>query len=753
MSLLDGRDRSLSFAARTALLYALFGVAWILGGDWLAHQLAAGPEQLRRVQTWKGWMFVLLSAGFVYALIRREARARSRSRRLYSTIVDLLPDALILRREDDGRILHANPTFLEWNDLDEDEALGASLEDIAFDFDPDERERYRTRLESEGEVRDHTFHVRIDDDPRVHLVSSRMIDYEDTEAVLSIAKDITERERTRRELEQSERRYRQLFERNVAGTFVTDLDGTVVDCNDAFAEMLGYASAEDARGTDIGQHYAEEEDRSEHLSRLRELGTLADNELRLVSRDGDEIWVLENSFLVARNGEDTLNMGTVAEITDRKLLEKRLDRMAHRDSLTGLANRRLLREQADRALAAADRHGNRVGLIFVDLTRFKRVNDSLGHRAGDEVLSRVGRRLEEGHREADVTARLGGDEFAVLLTGLEEPPDAVEAARRLDGCLEQPFEVDGQSVRIQASFGIALYPDHASTFRELLTRADRAMYEGGEGGGARINMYEPPVDGDRDGSADREEALRQALSENQLELRYQPVFDVESGDLVGAEALVRWDHPRVGLVRAGEFVPLAERVGLAGRLDRWTLGAVLDDLAEWTGESAEPEWVSLNVSAASLGDPAFGQLLSDLGGRPEELDGRLVLEIAEEVATRNPRSVGRSVRRLRERGVRVALDDFGAGTAALSQLSELPVDLLKLDGSFVRGVSESGRRVQLVEGVCALARELEMELVAEAVRDADQLDALGRAGVHMAQGHWLGRPRRAEKIGESIPSP
>lgn len=753
MSLFDARDRSLSFAARAALLYAVFGVAWIVGSDWLAHQLTASAEQLRRVQTWKGWLFVGLSSGFLYALIRREARARSRSRRLYSTIVDLLPDALILRRKEDAEILHANPTFREWNDVGEGEAVGSTVYEVGSEFRPEERNRYERALEEDGEVRDFTFHFEVGGEARVHLVSSRVVPYRDDDAVLSIAKDITERERARIELERSERRYRQLFEKNVAGTFVTDLDGTVIDCNDAFAEMLGYRSADDLRGTDVRAHYAEEEDRQEYLYRLREQGALAGNELRLRRRDGEEIWVLENSFLVSRNGKETVNMGTLVEITDRKRLEERLDRMAHRDSLTGLANRRLLREQAERALAAADRRGDRVGLIFVDLIRFKRVNDSLGHRAGDEVLARVGRRLDEGHRGADVTARLGGDEFAVLLTGLDEPADAAGAARRLEGCLEEPFEVAGQSVRIEASFGIAVYPDHATTFQELLSRADRAMYEGGEGADGRISMYEPPVDGEEAGGADREEALRRALSEDELELRYQPVYRVDSGELVGAEALVRWDHPRVGLVRAGEFVPLAERVGLAGELDRWALEAALEHMAEWGDGAEEPEWVSLNVSAASLESPSFGELLSDHLGRNGDGDGRLVLEIAEGVATRDPRAVGRSVRRLQDLGARVALDDFGAGTAALSQLSELPVDLLKLDGSFVRGVSESGRRVRLVEGVCALARELEMELVAEAVTDADQLRALGRAGVHMAQGHWLGRPRRVGQIGESAASP
>jgi diguanylate cyclase (GGDEF)-like protein/PAS domain S-box-containing protein len=651
-----------------------------------------------------------------------------------------VPDPALLRRRRDGVILEANRAFAGLLGEPREELLGEPLAEIDLEFLGDEREGYLEALRGEGEVRDVPIHVAAGGTRRLQLISSRLVEYRGEPCILSVAKDITDREEAQRRLEASERRYRRLFERNVAGTFRTALDGTILECNQAFAEMFGFDSPEEAQGRSARELYATPGERNGRMERLREEDALVGAELELERRDGSRLWVLENSFLVDDGDGQPENMGTLVDITDRKQLEGRLERMAHRDSLTGLANRRRLREEAEQAIARADREGQRVGLIFLDLARFKRVNDTLGHAAGDEVLVMAAKRLESSMREADLAARVGGDEFAALVPGVEAEEDLRRVAERFDIRFSDPFRVEDATVHLDLRMGLALYPDHGSNFSELLSCADYAMYEADLTGGDPIAVYESVMGPGPEGGLAREEALRTALERDELTLHYQPIYGAEDEALRGAEALVRWRHPEAGLLSAAEFVPLAERSGLIRRLDEWVLRAAVRQIAAWEEAGDGPEWLSVNLSASSLASAELADFVGRLLDEADVPGERLAVEITERVALRDPEEVSDTLDRLRAQGVRVAVDDFGTGHAVLAYLRQFVANILKLDMVFVQQMEEQPRDEELVAGITALGRQLDMEVVAEGVESGVQRDRLRAVGVDLVQGYWLGRP-------------
>lgn len=670
---------------------------------------------------------------------------------VFRHVVDLLADPFTVRRTRDGRVVQANEAFARQVGLGLDEILGERLEDLSIQFRPEDRRRYEERLADRGEVQEARMRfLNHRGEERVSYISSRVVEVDGEEYVVSVARDVTDQERARRRLERQEERYRQLFERNVAGAFRTSLDGEILEANEAFARMVGYDTAAELEGTDVHELYLKPDQRSELLDRLSDQGHLASTELQLVRRDGSHMWVLENSFLVEDPGHhETVNVGTLVDITERKRLERELEEMAYRDPLTGVANRRLLREQVEQELSRLDREGTRGALLFVDLSRFKRVNDTLGHEAGDQVLAQVARRLIATVRGSDVVGRIGGDEFAVFLLEPGDPDSAVNVARRaVEECFGRPFEAGARRIHLGASVGVALYPDHGASFDELLSRSDQAMYRARrESPGMAVQLYAGPAGAPSDELA-REDELRRALDREELELRYQPVWALPGREVAGVEALVRWRHPERGVLRPAEFLPLAKRVGLIAEIDRRVFRNVTSQLRRW-GTNA-PGWVGVNVSAAFLHDPGVREFLEDLFGDSGADPSRLVVEITEQTAMRDPERVREVLTSLRSRGARVAIDDFGTGHSALAYLQQFPTDLIKVDMLFVRGLGESPEADGLVQGIRALADGLGVPVVAEGVEEQRQLDRLTALACDYAQGFHLGRPATVEELEEYL---
>lgn len=567
---------------------------------------------------------------------------------------------------------------------------------------------------------------------------------------LLVRRELAARRRAERELAASERRFRAMFERGVAGVFRTTTDGEILDCNRSLARMLGYESPEELVGTNAADRYADPGQREAWIEELREEGEVRNYELHLRRRDGSSVWTLMNASVLELEGaEAPVLAGTMVDVTEEKQLRDELEAYAYYDVLTGLPNRRYLKENAEAVLAKARRDETTVGFLYIDLDRFKRVNDTLGHEVGDDVLFHVGRRLERHVREEDAAARIGGDEFAVVLNTIDDEEGAMEAAVRLQAVLAEPFFAGGHSIYVEPSVGVALYPDHGDGFSELLSNADRAIYQD-SGKAAGVRVYEPRSARRHRDQLAAESDLRRALEAGELELYYQPVYRIKGpGSAVGAEALARWRDPEIGIRGPGAFIPVAEHSGLIREVDLWAVRTALEDRADLAGEESLA-WLSVNVSAASLNhDATLGRIYELLEGSGVE-PGSFVVEITESTAMQDPRTSERIFRELQERGARVAIDDFGTGHSALAYLKSLPVDLVKLDMIFVRGIEASEREDRLLKALVELGRTLEVKVVAEGVETAGQYARLDAHGCHMAQGYFLGRPMGLAKLRERL---
>lgn len=439
----------------------------------------------------------------------------------------------------------------------------------------------------------------------------------------------------------------------------------------------------------------------------------------------------------------TAGVGTVSELLHRTRSEAL--ELAHRDPLTSLANRRSLRMQAQTALALADRGDHQVALIFLDLVAFKRVNDTLGHAAGDQVLTEVGRRLTQRLRAADTAARVGGDEFAILLSEVRGTDAALKVARRLRNAFAPAFHHNGNDFHLHARFGVAVYPEHADDFDQLLSNADRAIYRAKGDPGSPIALYHEELDRPSRDTLALEGELHDAIDNDELVLYYQPIFALPEGELAGAEALLRWNHPERGLLAAADFVPSAERAGLTGKLDRWVLREAMAQAEKWARQDG-PGWVTVNLLPSFFSDPDLLAFLTRLFRDDGYEAENLVLEVSERVGMRDPKSAAGALKKLHAMGVRVLIDDFGTEYLSLAYLEHFTADLLKLDLSFATRLGHDPAQERLVEGIMALANGLGMNVVAGGVEEEDQHDWLVQTDCDYVQGFFTGRPVPAEDI-------
>jgi diguanylate cyclase (GGDEF)-like protein len=414
------------------------------------------------------------------------------------------------------------------------------------------------------------------------------------------------------------------------------------------------------------------------------------------------------------------------------------------DALTGLPNRKLLLQHAREALEKSERSGQSLGLCLLDLDRFKEVNDTLGHHVGDQLLQLVGRRLEQALRPGDTVARLGGDEFAVLLPDIGDVESAVEVAGRMRAALTAPFRLEGMSFDLEASIGVAVHPLHAGDFETLMQRADVAMYQAKE---TRTGIESYAADKDRNSTARLGllGELRHALESNQLVLHYQPQARLDTGEIIGVEALVRWRHPQRGMIYPDEFIPLAEQSGLMRLLTQWVVDAALMQAAQWWGRGLRLH-IAVNVSVRDLHDVAFADYLRarlSWYGVPAR---SLQLEITEGVLMSDPTRAAATLSGLAALGLELSLDDFGTGYSSLVHLKRLPVSEIKIDRSFVQRMHVNEDDAVIVRSIIDLGGALGLRVVAEGVETVDAWNRLAELGCDLAQGWYLGRPMPADEL-------
>jgi diguanylate cyclase (GGDEF)-like protein/PAS domain S-box-containing protein len=536
------------------------------------------------------------------------------------------------------------------------------------------------------------------------------------------------------------------------GVLLLDPAGRIVHLNRAAARMFEHAEA-DLLGKGWSMLLAEQRVADEaRLARFLLTGPLEHFETRGRRKSGSTLPLyLSATTARTRSGATLGSVLVLRNATNLRRAEERLHHLAHHDVLTGLPNRVLFRDRLENALHRARRCGEPLGVMVIDLDRFKAVNDGLGHEAGDALLRAVAERLAAGVRKSDTVARLGGDEFAAALPDLKRPEDVQVVADRFLRSLERPVDVGGRSVAVQASIGISLRPRHGDDADVLLRAADAAMYRAKATGRGGWAIWDPAWAEEKSGRLHTVEQLRKAVSRGELVLHYQPQRSTKDRTVVGVEALVRWAHPERGLLGPLEFLPLAAEAGLMRPISAWILATATTQLRAWQKAGLSPGRLAVNVGARELMQPQLlDQVRSalDASGLPPR---RLELEITEDAATLDDPEARRTLAQLDELGVGLAIDDFGSGPTSLVFLARFPIRTLKLGASLVAGLPRDRERAAIVRTAVALARSLKRErVVAEGVETEEQLAFLRELGVDAVQGHLIERPMTADECAAAM---
>ncbi len=552
------------------------------------------------------------------------------------------------------------------------------------------------------------------------------------------------------------------------GNWEWDLESTSLRCSRQLRRILGFPEQGDpiSRESFLARVHPQDRRLVSHAFErsVRELEPFGVDH-RVVLPDGTERIVHTQAEVVGGEAGETLELaGTVQDITERKQAEKRLRFLAFHDELTHLGNREFFRARLRQALAQARRHGRSVAILFLDLDHFKRINDTLGHSVGDQLLQRVAERLRNCTREGDfvsrshdedgdaTVSRFGGDEFIVMLAEIGEPEDAARVARRVLEVLSQPFRLQQHEVVIGASVGIAVFPHDGDDVETMLRNADAAMYHAKERGRNNFQFYESSMNTVAMRRLELEGELRKAVERQQLHVHYQPKLDLRSGHISGVEALLRWTHPALGAVSPAEFVPVAEQGGLILSIGEFVLRAACNQARFWQDAGLPPVRVSVNLSAHQFAAEGLvatvRRVLTETGLDPRWLE----LEITESVLMENERLAVAAMEEMQGIGIVVSLDDFGTGYSSLSYLKRFRVNAVKIDRCFVRDIASDPEDAAIIGAIISIARALRMKVIAEGVETEAQRDFLIERGCDEMQGYLYSRPVAPEVCAELLRS-
>lgn len=669
-------------------------------------------------------------------------------------------EAAFLEREERLRVLVKNTpgtlftidkrgvlTYSEGNALEGLNLLpaGASGESVweAYKDFPDILEHLRRALGGDA----HTATVRIGD----LVFEAQYVPYRGSNGellgVMALAADVTKQRNAEEALLVSEARYRTLFERNLAGVYLMSLDGRIVDCNDSFARILGFPSREELLKQPVWDFHPTPEDFQRFLARVRERRTLTNFEDCLRRKDGATVWVLENVTLFEeRGGHMPLFQGTAIDITETRQDKEQVRHMAVHDSLTGLPNRVLFNDRLTIALSHARRGRWRVAVLFLDLDRLKTINESFGRPIGDELLQRVAERIRAGIRAGDTVARFGGGEFGIVIQRITSEEDAARVAQKVLDAIRLPFSVDHRELFITTSIGVSLYPADGGDAETLARNAETAVYRAKERGRDNFQLYSPDMNARAVERLSLENQLRQAPQKEEFVLHFQPVINLREGRIRGAEALLRWRHPELGLLLPARFISLAEVTGLIVPIDQWVLQAACEQARDWHSMGFSDLRIAVNVSQRHFQQEDFaaqvGRVIEETGVSPGSLD----LEIRASSAMLNPEASIGKVLDLKKIGVQISVDDFGTGYSSLNYLKLFPIDRIKLDPSFVQGLTTNPEDAAIARALISLAHTLKLLVVAEGVETDDQLAFLRQHECDEAQGHFLSPAVPAERF-------
>lgn len=538
-----------------------------------------------------------------------------------------------------------------------------------------------------------------------------------------------------------------VFEQSGEGITITDTRHNIVMINHAFTEITGYSEA-DALGKNPRMLSSGRQDQGFYQAMWETINTQGhwQGEMWNCRKDGSIFpeW-LSISQVRDAGGALTHYIGIFSDISRHKAAQEQIQRLAHFDSLTGLPNRSLLKDRVSHALSSAQRSREPLALMFFDLDHFKNVNDSLGHRIGDELLIALAQRMTLVVREQDTVSRLGGDEFILVLPGTDADGAAHVAEKLLESAL-QPYHIEQYELTITPSIGIAMYPGDGDDFDTLSKRADAAMYRAKQSGRNNYRFFTAEMQARSAHTLQLENALRRALERGQLLLHYQPQVRLEDGRIIGAEALLRWQHPEFGMVSPAEFIPIAEDSGQILKIGEWVLRQAARQCKGWIDSGLAPMTIAVNLSAVQFHHPRLPELVMQILDEVQLPPQYLELELTEGVAMDNPLAAIAVMDKLHERGIRMSIDDFGTGYSSLSYLKRFKIYKLKIDQSFVHDITEDPEDKAIVGAIISMAGSLGMQTIAEGVETEGQLAFLREQGCDEVQGYYFSRPLPAEQF-------
>ncbi|MDA8485097.1 PAS domain S-box protein [Pseudomonas resinovorans] len=681
--------------------------------------------------------------------VRREQRLAA-SEEKFVTLFQASPDPICVSRIRDGVFIEINPSFSEVFGWRPDEIVGKSAPQLRFWAEPEQRSRlFSELLRDQGldnvEARFYTRDGRL----LTCVVSSRFIRVERQLCITTTFRDITARQQAEAALKASQEKFAKAFHSSPDAITITERDtGRYIEINEGFSRLTGYRADEVLGRTASEMNiWARPDERDHLLEQLKRNGRVHHLEMLGQHRDGSQKVVEVSVEQIDLDGTACLLL-TARDISALKDAQAQIQHLAYHDPLTNLPNRALLTDRLTQQIALLQRHKMRGALLFLDLDHFKHINDSLGHPLGDAVLKMVTARLEASVRLEDTVARLGGDEFVVLLTGLEGKRSEVtrqvrEIADKLRKLLAEPMLLDGHRLQVTPSIGIALIPDHGASPADLLKRADIALYRAKDSGRNAIQIFRSTM---QEAASERlrlESDLRLALARGEFELHFQPQVDARNNRIVGAEALLRWQHPTLGPQSPGHFIQVLEESGLILDVGAWVLDEACNACEQLLAEglvNARNFGLCVNISPRQFRQSDFVERVERALQRSQLPAQLLKLEVTEGIVIQNIEDTIGKMRRLKKLGASFAMDDFGTGYSSLTYLKRLPVDALKIDQSFVRDATQDPNDAEIIRAIVAMARSLGLEMIAEGVERKDQLDFLEQQGCHLYQGYLYSKP-------------
>lgn len=659
------------------------------------------------------------------------------------------PDGLLLSRQSDGLLLEVNEGFCRLTGYNLDPRLDQTSLDLGIWVDLNERKLLLSKLKKDGFVRDFSCHIRRSDGQiRLCELSARPLPIAGADCMLTIARDITERHLMQEKLQLAAT----VFENTAEGVLITDTDQRITAVNRAFSEITGYSEIEALGQTPrllaSGQH-----DSAFYVAMWHQLTAEGHWQGEIFNkRKNSDLYPSWLTISAVRNSEREIThfVAVFADISSLKHAQAKLDYQAHHDPLTGLPNRALFENRLHAALQCSQVSNRQGAVLFLDLDRFKHINDSLGHPVGDLLLKGIAQRLKEQVRDVDTVARLGGDEFIILLPGLHKPSDASAIANKLLACFSAPFQAGEHEFFTSASIGISLYPQDGSDVASLIRNADAAMYRSKAKGRNRVEAYTRDLTAQASVRVALENELRRAIDRNELSLCYQPKLSLKTQNLVGAEALIRWNHPTFGDVSPEHFIHLAEENGTILQLGDWVLEQACRQMHQWQKRYQPFGPLSINLAGAQMRQPHLAKRIEQLLKTYQLKAGDLQLEITENFIMSQAEEALSVLHQLKQLGVQLAIDDFGTGYSSLSYLKRLPLDILKIDQSFIRGLPDDPHDAAITRAIIALGRSMQLTIIAEGVENQAQQHFLTAEGCEQIQGYIVSLPLPPEEFAASF---